>query len=194
MSRKVAIYGGSFNPIHTGHTRLAQSLVQEGHIDEVWLMVSPLNPLKQQATNDIAPYAHRLNMAQLATEGLTGVRASDFESRLPLPSYTVHTLAALCKAWPQHEFALVIGADNWTRFSRWYHNEEIRHHYPIIIYPRPGYDIRDTADGDIHVAQGTTLYDISSTRLRQAIRQGQDTGEWLDPRVRSYIDENRLYI
>ena len=109
---KIGIYGGSFNPIHKGHTELAASLVLQGLVDELWLLVSPLNPLKQGATSDIAEYEHRLNMARLATENIEGVKVSDFERHLPLPSYTITTLNELRKAYPEHEFVLVIGADN----------------------------------------------------------------------------------
>lgn len=184
---RIGIYGGSYNPIHTGHTQLAQSLVQQGLVDEVWLLVSPLNPLKQDESKEIAPYHHRLRMAELATEGMQGIRVSDFESRLPLPSYMVHTLAALEKAYPEDRFTLVIGADNWQRFGHWYKSEEIRARYPILVYQRPGYEL-DTA------TVSTPLYDISSTQLREAIRHGKDTGRWIDDRVKAYIIQHKLYV
>lgn len=183
---RIGIYGGSYNPIHRGHTELAQALVRQQLVDEVWLLVSPLNPLKQEDTSEIAPYAHRLRMAEIATEGIPGVRVSDFESHLPIPSYTVHTLAELEKAYPQHQFTLVIGADNWQRFGHWYQSDVIRARYPILVYRRPGYDV------DVE-AVDTPLYDISSTQLREAIRNGGDTSQWLDGRVRAYIDEHGLY-
>ena len=108
---RIGIYGGSFNPIHKGHTELAASIVQQGLVDELWLLVSPLNPLKQGETSDIAEYEHRLSMARLATEDIEGVKVSDFEKNLPLPSYTITTLGELHKAYPEHEFVLVIGAE-----------------------------------------------------------------------------------
>lgn len=183
---RIGIYGGSYNPIHRGHTELAQALVRQGLVDEVWLLVSPLNPLKQTESSEIAPYEHRLRMAELATEGMRGIRVSDFESHLPIPSYMVHTLAELCRTYPEHQFTLVIGADNWLRFSRWYKSDEIRRHYPILVYRRPGYDV------DVETVDAP-LYDISSTQLREAIQSGADTSEWIDKRVRSYIEAHRLY-
>jgi len=183
---RIGIYGGSFNPIHRGHTRLAESLVQQGLVDEVWLMVSPLNPLKQGERGEIASFCHRLRMAELATEGVRGVRASDFEGRLPVPSYTIHTLEALERAYPGQEFTLVVGADNWLRFDHWYKSDEIRRRYPILVYRRPGYQV------DVETVN-TPLFDISSTQLRQAIRNGGDTGEWLNPRVAEYIANHNLY-
>lgn len=184
---KIGIYGGSFNPIHIGHTSLAQSLVHQGLVDEVWLLVSPLNPLKQNAKGDIASYTHRLRMARIATSGIEGVRVSDFEKRLPVPSYTVHTLEALSKAYPQHQFSLVIGADNWMSFDKWYKAEEIKERYPILVYRRPGYEANDVECVD------TPLFDISSTQIRNAISEGASTDGMISDRVREYIDSHHLY-
>ena len=195
---RIGIYGGSFNPIHIGHTSLAQSLVEQKIVDEVWLFVSPLNPLKQSANPDILDYDERLHIARLATESATGIRVSDFERTLPIPSYTVSTLAELSKAYPQHTFHLIIGADNWQDFHKWYKWEEILQSYPIIIYRRPGYKLDTTGEAfksakSITVAD-TPLYDISSTQIRQAIRQGQTPSEWRSPNVVEYIKERRLYL
>ena len=104
---RIGIFGGSFNPIHTGHTRLGQWLVRKNYVDELWFMVSPLNPLKQNST-ELLPDGLRLQLAQLAVEGKAGLRVSDFEMHLPRPSYMVHTLAQLRQAYPQHEFLLII--------------------------------------------------------------------------------------
>lgn len=195
---RIGIYGGSFNPIHIGHTSLAQSLVEQKIVDEVWLLVSPLNPLKQSANPDILDYDERLHIARLATESATGIRVSDFERTLPVPSYTVSTLAELSKAYPQHTFHLIIGADNWQDFHKWYKWEEILQSYPIIIYRRPGYEL-DTTSPAIQSAKSITvadtpLYDISSTQIRQAIRQGQTPSKWLSPNAVEYIKERGLYM
>ena len=184
---KIGIYGGSYNPVHRGHTQLARALVEQGLVDEVWLMVSPLNPLKEANRSEYASYDDRLRMAQLATADLDGVVVSDFERTLPLPSYTITTLHALEQTYPQHQFVLVVGADNWQHFDRWYQSAEIRRRYPILVYKRPGYEVTDTDTID------TPLYDISSTQLRAAIRRGEDTGDWLHPLVLQYIKENHLY-
>ena len=195
---RIGIYGGSFNPIHIGHTSLAQSLVEQKIVDEVWLLVSPLNPLKQSANPDILDYAERLHIARLATEGMNGIRVSDFENSLPIPSYMVNTLGKLTKAYPQHQFSLIIGADNWSDFHKWYKWKDILTSYPIIIYRRPGYDL-DTTSPTIQSAKSITiadtpLYPISSTQIRQAIRQGQIPSEWLAPNVIEYIKDRGLYL
>ena len=191
---RIGIYGGSFNPIHKGHTELARAIVQQGCVDELWMLVSPLNPLKQDETTDIAEYAHRLRMAELATEGIDGVRVSDFESHLPIPSYMVTTLGELDKAYPEHEFVLVIGADNWERFPRWYHADEILANYPILIYRRPGCTIDETSLPSTVQVVTTPLYDISSTDIRTSARRGRLLRRWLDPKVANYIKRHRLYL
>lgn len=191
---RIGIYGGSFNPIHRGHTELAASIVRQGLVDELWLLVSPLNPLKQNVTSDIAEYEHRLNMARLATEHIEGVKVSDFERHLPLPSYTVTTLGELRKAYPEHEFVLVIGADNWERFPRWYHAQEIIDTYSILIYRRPGCELDEKALPSSVQVVDTPLYDVSSTQIRESVKKGRMMRKWLDARVARYIKAHQLYL
>lgn len=190
---RIGIYGGSFNPIHKGHTELAASIVQQGLVDELWLLVSPLNPLKQGETSDIAEYEHRLSMARLATEDIEGVKVSDFEKNLPLPSYTITTLGELNKAYPEHEFVLVIGADNWERFPRWYHAQEIIDTYSILIYRRPGCEMDETLLPLSVQVVDTPLYDISSTEIRESVKKGRMPLKWVDRKVATYIRVHHLY-
>ncbi len=185
---KIAIYGGTFNPPHKGHTSLAKSLIQQGLVDEVWLLVSPLNPFKQAQTSEFAPYDDRFRMTQLAVKHHKGLVASDFENHLPRPSYMINTLNELSKAYPQHQFVLVIGADNWERFGQWYKSEEIIANYEILVYNRPGYPLSP----DVKIVD-TPLYDISSTQLREKIRQGKYPRKWLNAKVIEYIVGNDLY-
>lgn len=190
---RIGIYGGSFNPIHKGHTELAASIVQQGLVDELWLLVSPLNPLKQGETSDIAEYEHRLSMARLATEDIEGVKVSDFEKNLPLPSYTITTLGELHKAYPEHEFVLVIGADNWERFPRWYHAQEIIDTYSILIYRRPGCEMDETLLPPSVQVVDTPLYDISSTEIRESVKKGRMPLKWVDRKEATYIRVHHLY-
>ena len=191
---RIGIYGGSFNPIHKGHTQLAASIVAQGLVDELWLMVSPLNPLKSGEVSDIAEYEHRLKMAELATKGIEGVNVSDFERHLPLPSYTINTLGELQKAYPEHEFVLVIGADNWEQFPRWYHADEIMEKYHILIYRRPGCEIDETSlPASVQVVE-TPLYDVSSTQIRESVKKGRMMRRWLDEKVARYIKRHQLYL
>ena len=189
---RIGIFGGSFNPIHTGHTRLGQWLVRKNYVDELWFMVSPLNPLKQNST-ELLPDGLRLQLAQLAVEGKAGLRVSDFEMHLPRPSYMVYTLAQLRQAYPQHEFLLIIGADNWLRFNQWRNSEEIMLHHRLLVYPRPGYAL-DTASMPQGVSLvATPLFNISSTQIRQAIANGHYHGRGLSPKVWKSIKQNRYY-
>lgn len=176
---RTGIYGGSFNPIHNGHIAIAKAMLRLGAIDEVWLMVSPQNPLKQAA--DLLDDSLRLDMTRRAVEGIEGIEVSDYEFRLPRPSYMWNTLLHLSHDYPDREFCLLIGADNWLVFDRWYHADDIIAHYPIRIYPRRGYDI-DTASLPPTVKLvDTGLYDVSSTEVRNIIRRGEDPSPLIPP-------------
>ncbi|MDE6637667.1 MAG: nicotinate (nicotinamide) nucleotide adenylyltransferase, partial [Muribaculaceae bacterium] len=128
---RIGIFGGAFDPIHNGHIRLAQYVLDHTDLDEVWLMVSPLNPLKPQGY--VATNEQRLEMARRAIEGIPGIRVSDFEFHLPIPSYTYKTLTELKKAYPGNEFHLIIGGDNWASFDRWCNPEEILTEFGVIV-------------------------------------------------------------
>lgn len=169
---KTGIYGGSFNPIHNGHIAIARAMVEQAGLDEVWLMVSPQNPLKR--ASDLLDDGMRLDMTRRAVEGVPGVMASDYEFSLPRPSYMWNTLQSLSRDYPDREFTLLIGADNWKAFGRWYHADDIIAHYPICIYPRRGYGIsaQSLPDGVRLVATG--LFDVSSTMVRERIEKGID--------------------
>ena len=159
--KKIGIFGGSFNPIHRGHVALAQAVQKQCGLDEVWLMVSPQNPLKQQA--DLLDDNLRLELAQKALEGVEGVCASDYEFHLPKPSYTWNTLQHLSEDYPDCEFFLLIGGDNWAHFERWRQWKDILRNYDVIVYPRDEYP------GTIDVP----LLDVSSTEIRQKVRVGE---------------------
>ena len=174
---RTGIFGGSFNPIHKGHISLAQQLRKRAGLDEVWLMVSPQNPLKQSA--DLLDDKLRMKMARLALEGVEGIIACDYEMHLHKPSYTWNTLQALSKDYPDREFVLLMGGDNWTHFDRWYHHEDIMNNYRIVVYDRtpgePGF------------------IDISSTEIRERIKAGKGIRRLVPKVVADYIKENRLY-
>ncbi|MCR5139987.1 MAG: nicotinate (nicotinamide) nucleotide adenylyltransferase [Bacteroidaceae bacterium] len=131
---KIGIFGGTFNPIHLGHTALASYICNLGLVDEVWLMVSPQNPFKRD--HQLLDEAIRLRLATLAVRDFPRLRASDFEFHLPRPSYTYVTLQELSRAYPDDAFSLIIGADNWDAFPKWRNANDILAHYPIIVYPR----------------------------------------------------------
>ena len=179
---KTGIFGGSFNPIHNGHISLARQLKEKAGLDEVWLMVSPQNPLKQN--EDLLDDEKRLEMVRLALEGEEGLIASDYEMHLPKPSYTWNTLQALSKDYPEREFVLLIGGDNWALFDKWYHAEDIKQNYRIVVYPRKG------AEEGI---EGVRLIDISSTDIRQRIKEGRGIRRLVPKVVADYIRKEVLY-
>lgn len=170
QKKKVGIFGGSFNPIHTGHIALAKSLCQQAGLDEVWLMVSPMNPFKKEAT-DLLTDKLRLEMAEQAIADEPKLKACDYEFHMPKPSYTWHTLQALSQDFPNVSFTLLIGGDNWTSFDKWFHHEDILSHYPIVVYPRKWCDIGKVPSGVTIVE--TPLLNISSTEIRQRIKEGK---------------------
>ncbi|MDO4929936.1 MAG: nicotinate (nicotinamide) nucleotide adenylyltransferase [Bacteroidales bacterium] len=189
--KRVAIYGGSFNPIHMGHLALARYVVAKHLADEVWMMVSPQNPLKK--VEGLLPEADRLRLAQLATANESQIRVSDFECHLPRPSYTYLTLRALHEAHPDIVFSLLIGADNWTRFDRWVKPEEILAHHRILVYPRPEYPIDAATLPDGVSLLDAPLFPYSSTDIRQRLVSGENVSEMLTPAVLSAIKAEGLY-
>lgn len=189
--KRVGVFGGSFNPVHWGHVRLAEWIVRHGWAEEVWLMVSPRNPLKEQV--GLLPEAERLDMARLAAGEVAGVRASDFEFSLPRPSYTWRTLEALRAAFPATAFSLIIGADNWQHFDRWARPDYIRAHHKLLVYPRPGYPLDASALPDGVDLLGAPVFDVSSTRVRKLLRENGDASRLVPAPVLHYIKERHLY-
>jgi len=157
----IGIFGGSFNPIHNGHIALARQLKVLAGLDEVWLMVSPQNPLKQGS--DLLDDGLRYQMARIALHGEEGIIASNYELHLPTPSYTWNTLQRLKEDFPNDTFTLLIGGDNWAHFERWRHWKDILWHHNVIVYPR------DEHPGTINVP----LLDISSTEIRRRVKKGE---------------------
>lgn len=183
------IFGGSFNPVHNGHLALAREVCRRGLAREVWFMVSPLNPHKEG--EPLVPEEHRLRMVELAIDGDPCLEASDFEFSLPRPSYTVNTLAALRSAYPSREFMLLIGADNWDKFHKWYHWEEILANYKIIVYPRGNEEQPPLPQGVMWLS--SALHNVSSTQVRECVAAGGDASAMIAPQVYEYIKEHRLY-
>ena len=169
---KVGIYGGSFNPIHFGHTGLATWVLENTDLDEVWLMVSPNNPLKDKSI--LADEQERLEKAIEVIETLPAslqgkrVVVSDFEFHLPRPTYTANTMRALARDYPEHEFTLIIGEDNLQIFDKWRESDFLLSHFRIFVYPRhscPTYEIPHARD--LQILKNAPYFDISSTELRK---------------------------
>ena len=189
---KIGIFGGSFNPIHTGHAILANYLVSETDLDAVWLMVAPRNPIKSEY--DRAYDLHRLRMTEMVTRRINGAITSGLEFSLPYPSYTINTLNTLSQKFPDDEFALVIGADNWAIFNRWRNADEIIARHEIYVYPRRGYEIAIPDELKDRVkALDSPLIEISSTMVREKLSRGDNLSFYLPDDVYQYILERNLY-
>ena len=197
---RIGIYSGSFNPIHQGHVALCDYLVSEGYVDAVWLIRSPLNPFKVESAQTLAPDADREAMLRLAIEGHAGLEICTIEDELPRPNYSINTFHALSARYPEDEFHLIIGADNWLAFDRWRAYEEFLTDYHLIVYPRPGYELTPAARGYLGPEAlrnvcfvNAPQYDVSSTQIRTAIREGHEP-PMLDAGVYAYITSNQLYL
>lgn len=188
-NRLIGIFGGSFNPVHVGHMMLASYIAQYGGIDEVWLTLSPRNPLKP--SDELIDDKHRLKMLQLAIAGQSAVKICDIELSMPRPSYTVDTLRKLSYVYPDCRFKLIIGSDNWLIFDRWREHEIILNEYGVIVYPRPGCQV--SVDDDRAVLVDAPQIELSSTFLRQGLSEGKDMSSFMPHGVYRYIKENKLY-
>ena len=189
---RIGLFGGSFNPIHNAHIALASTICEQARLDEVWFMVSPQNPLKQ--AQDLLDENERYEMVKLALESQAKVlKASNYEFHLERPSYTWKTLRALKLDFPQHEFSLIIGGDNWVRFPRWAHSEEILANHHIYIYPREDSEIDEaTLPKNVHLIH-TPKINITSTMLREMVRNGKDISTFVPEKVAKAIADNNYY-
>ena len=188
----IGLFGGSFNPIHNGHVRLAKSLLQEAALDEVWFLVSPQNPFKQD--QQLLDDDKRLQLVRLALKEEPQLIASDFEFHLPKPSYTWNTLQALEQEYPERKFTLLIGGDNWEAFDKWYRYEDILKRYPIIVYPREGSKVSGVKfqGSEIQIVE-TPLINISSTQIRQRLQEGKSVRGLVNTEVAMVIEQEHLY-
>lgn len=189
---RIAIYSGSFDPVHTGHAMLASWVGQSGVVDEIWLTVSRHNPLKQTRTQ--ASEHHRLAMARLVAARATGVVASDVEFGLPVPSYTYRTLCELRNTHTEHDFVLLIGADNWHNFHNWRNACEIIAEFGVLIYPRPGIQIDSCSlPANVSYLSEAPVAQISSSAIRAGLASGRNESFFLPDEVYDYIRANNLY-
>lgn len=186
----VGILGGSFNPVHIGHMMLASYLVQYTPLDSVWMTLSPRNPLKQ--SDALIPDVQRLAMLELATKNADGIGICDIELSMPRPSYTINTLDLLKRRYPQKEFRLVIGSDNWLIFEQWHDYERILSDYGVMVYPRPGYPVSNIYVDGMEVVNAP-VFNVSSTFVRNAIAKGKDMNFFLPHGVYKYILAKKLY-
>ena len=172
---KIALLGGSFNPVHHGHVSLADNVARTGLVDEVWLSLSPRNPFKDSSI--LMPAAERMQLLEKAIEGYERLKATDIELSLPEPSYTIDALDALADAYPDREFTLLIGADNLSGLTRWKNWRQLLERYGAIVYPRGTISIELPPElagysSRITILDRMPLYNISSTQIRNQNKTG----------------------
>ena len=189
--KKIGIYSGSFNPIHHGHVMLANYLVEFSDLDELWFVVSPQNPLKEKT--ELLDDDERLKMVQLAVGDDPRFHVSDIEMHLPTPSYTINTLTALSEQHPDCQFVFICGMDSLQNLHRWREYEKILDGYKLLVFPREGYDGGELAHHPSVTILKTPILEISSTFIRQCVKEGRDVRHFMPEQAFNYLKNNNLY-
>ena len=189
---KTGLFFGSFNPIHIGHLIVSNTVYEYTDIDEIWFIVSPLNPHKRQSKSLIHEF-DRIDMVELAIEDQHNFKAIDIEFHLSKPNYTVNTLVHLEEKYPEHEFRIIIGEDNLASFKKWKNYEVILENYGLIVYPRP-----NTKDTDLREHHNVTFVeapqiDISASFIRNNVKMGKSIKYLVPDKVAEFIRDRKLY-
>ncbi len=187
----IGLYFGSFNPIHIGHLIVANHIVENTDVDKIWFIVSPQNPLKE--SQSLLNEYDRLHLVELAIRDNNKFRASNIEFRMPKPSYTIDTLTHLREKFPLEKFYVIIGSDSFQNIHRWKNHEQLIANYSFIVYKRPGFEIHETYGADFTLMDAPLL-DISSTYIRQQIKQKKNVRYLMPEAVHQYIENNRYYL
>lgn len=187
---KVGLYFGSFNPIHIGHLIIANHIVNNTEVDEVWFVVSPQNPLKESST--LLNEQHRYSLVKIAIEDEKKLKASNVEFTMPKPSYTIDTLIYLSEKYKQHHFTLIVGSDSYHNFERWKNYKQIILNYNILIYPRPSFKIEGSLPETIKIIDAP-LIEISSTQIRKNIKTNKSIRYLVTDKVMEEIELKGYY-
>ncbi|MBC7745165.1 MAG: nicotinate-nucleotide adenylyltransferase [Flavobacterium sp.] len=188
---KIGLFFGSFNPIHIGHLIIANYMANHTALDQVWLVVSPHNPLKEKS--DLINMYDRLEMVKLAIEECVNIRVSNVEMKLSQPSYTIDTLAYLHEKYPEHQFILIMGSDNLGSLKKWKNYEVILRDYQIYVYPRPGYLANEFKDHPSIIFTQTPLMELSSTFIRKSVKDRKNVQFFIPETVLNFIEAKNLY-
>lgn len=193
MNRKVGLFFGTFNPIHTGHLIIANHMVEFSDLEEVWLVVTPHNPHKKKSS--LLDNNQRLEMVYRACETYEKLKPSNIEFSLPQPNYTVNTLVHLKEKFPTNEFCLIMGEDNLKSFHKWKNHEVILEGHEIYVYPRisSGKAEKQFSSNPKIKKVDAPIVEISATFIRNSIKEGKNVRPLLDPKVWQYIDEMNFY-
>ena len=188
---KVGLYFGSFNPIHTGHLIIANHVLNTGLIDKLWFVVSPQNPFKK--SNSLLNEYDRLHLVRLATEEDNRIYVTDAEFHLEKPSYTSQTLIYLQEKYPDNQYHIIIGSDSYLNLPQWKNGAFMMKNYDFIVYPRPGFKIEQDIPSNMIIIPAAPLLDISSTHIRNLIKDGKSIRYMVPDTVFEEIEANRFY-
>ena len=188
---KVGLFFGSFNPVHNGHMVIAGYMTEFSDLDQVWFVVSPHNPLKLKST--LLQDYHRMSLVRIAIDDNRKLKATDIEFKLPKPSYTINTLAHLFEKFPANQFVLILGSDNLESFKKWKNYQQILEQVELYVYPR-----RNSDGGELNNHPRVKLIDaplmeLSSSFIREAIKNKKDVRYMMPEKVWGYIDEMNFY-
>lgn len=189
--KKTGLFFGSFNPVHVGHMIIANFMLNNSDLDEVWMVVSPHNPHKEKKS--LAKDYDRLNLVELAIGENSKIKASNVEFSLPKPSYTIDTLTYLSEAHPLKEFALIMGGDNLGNFHKWKNYEKILADYRIMVYKRPSYDMGPLEFHEKVSIMDAPLLSISASYVRSLIKDGKSIQYLVTDKVHDYLSQNPMY-
>jgi nicotinate-nucleotide adenylyltransferase len=190
MQKKIGLYFGSFNPVHTGHLIIASHLANNTDLKEVWFVVSPQNPFKKET--GLLNERHRISLVKLAIEDEQSLKVSDVEFKLPKPSYTIDTLIYLSEKYPEYEFSVIMGSDGFQNIEKWKNYEQIINNYSIYIYMRPGFEVTNKY-GDNIIQVKAPLLEISATEIRKNIKAGKSIRYLVTDVVMKEIQEKGYY-
>jgi nicotinate-nucleotide adenylyltransferase len=190
---KIGLYFGTFNPIHIGHLAIANYMVEFSDLDEIWMVVTPHNPHKKKSS--LLDNNHRIAMVDIAVEEYSKIKSSKIEFNLPQPNYTVHTLAVLEENYPDNDFSLIMGEDNLKNLHKWKNFEVILDRYSIYVYPRIS---KGSTESQFNKHQKiikvpAPIMEISSTFIRNSIKEGKNIRPLLPYKVWQYVDEMSFY-
>jgi nicotinate-nucleotide adenylyltransferase len=188
---RIGLFFGSFNPVHVGHMIIANHLVEYSDLNQVWMVVSPHNPLKEKAS--LAKDSDRFHLVQLAIGQHPKIKASNVEFNLPVPSYTIDTLTYLKEKYPTRTFALIMGADSLESIEKWKNYQSILANYDIYLYKRSGVDIQKYQNHERIKFVDAPLLDISATFIRKAIGEGKSIQYLVPDAVYDYLENSSMY-
>lgn len=190
---KIGVFGGSFDPVHTGHATVVNELSQCGLFDQIWMIPARVSPFKAQNVRHATP-GERVEMCRLVAEKCAAARVDDIETKMPEPSYTYKTLCELKRRYPEHQFRVIIGSDNLTDFSKWYDAEGIVSDFGVTVYPRPGYNVPASLPENVNVVEEVPQVLVSSTYIRRGLAKGKNVNFLVPDSVLQYIKEKKLYL